>query len=755
MLSNAFMKFVVTFIYAGLLTMLFGLNNALAQTASPTAISALQCINPALITPVPRVLSTDSNAIMVSADSAKILLNQRAQFTGNVNIESPAGQIFADSATITDNGNGVVAVGQVGFINDQLEVTSESISLNSNTNSFIIDNARYQLANINGNGLSETISVSAQGGLSLDTVSFTTCPLSQQDWAIKASEINIGQSGTLGQAFNTRFYVAGVPVLYLPYFAFPVTSQRQSGLLFPEITSSSTNGIDISQPFYWNIAPNYDATITPRILTNRGIQLNTQFRYLTEQQQGTVTLEYLASDDEFMTNDPRYFFRLQHQGQLTDNLEWFIDFNDISDDNYIVDFGSDFYNRADTYVNRTVGWIYHSKNLSLRTTFQDFDVMGENTNNYRALPHISVDYSHAVNDHWFLDVHSELSYFDNQNPNLPTATRAHIAPTLRYSQISAATEVSADFTWLSTHYQQSNVLQSNLSESVNRNIGQARLYAAAFFERPQSLTNTKGILTLSPQIQYLYTSYAEQDDIGLYDSARLLNNVNGLFRGQAFSGLDRISDNNQLTIGITARILDAQSQQRGAMSIGQIFYFDNSKLLNNTINDQRSALAAEFDFRLSQRWFAHSQLQLSTNADKVERSSVALEYRKDAQSLIQLSHRFVRDLSQETINQLGLSAAWPINEQWQWVGRWYKDRTLSRTIEAYAGLQYESCCWSVRLIAQRHLANRYTNDNIQDISQFDSGVALQFSFKGLSSSRRNNNMLQEGMFGYRQPYLIN
>ncbi len=749
------MKFVVTFIHAALLILLLEHTDVSAQTTPPPGIAALQCVNPALFAPTPRVLPPHSNAIMVSADSAQIQLNQRAKFTGNVNIDSPNGQIYADTATITDNGNGVVAVGQVGFINDQLQVTSESIALNSDTSSFVIDNAQYQLASINGNGLAETISVSGQDGLSLQTVSFTTCPLNQQDWAIKASEINIGQAGTLGQAFNTRFYVAGVPVLYLPYFAFPVTSQRQSGLLFPNITSSSANGIDYSQPFYWNIAPNYDATITPRILTNRGIQLNTEFRYLTKQQQGSVTVEYLASDDEFVNNDPRYFFRLQHQGHLTENLQWFIDFNDISDDNYIVDLGSDFYNRADTYVNRALGWLYHTDNLSVRATFQDFDVIGENANNYRALPHISADYTLALSQRWFMDVHSELSYFDNQNPELPTATRAHIAPTLRYSNTSAATELSADVTWLSTYYQQKQLGNSGLSESVNRNIGQARLYAAAFFERPQSLTASTGVITLSPQIQYLYTSYAEQDDIGLYDSARLLNNVNGLFRGQAFSGLDRISDNNQLTIGLTTRILDRQSQERAALSIGQIFYFDDSKLLNDVSENQRSALAAEFDFRLSQRWFAHSQLQLTTKADKVERSSVTLEYRKNAQSLVQLSHRYVRDLSRETINQLGLSAAWPINEQWQWVGRWYKDRSLSRTIEAYAGLQYESCCWAVRLIAQRHLANRYTNDNIQDINQFDSGIALQFSFNGLSSNRRNNNMLQEGMFGYRQPYLVN
>lgn len=748
------MKFAVTFFLAAIFGIVSG--NAQAQAISEP-VDLLQCANPALFSPETLTQNTlfDPDAVVVTADSATMTLTQRAQFSGNVNIISARGQIFADEAIVTDNGNGVVAVGEVGFVNEQLQVMSESISLDGVSDSFLINNARYQLASINGNGLAEQISISGKSGLTLDSVSFTTCPLTQQDWSIKASQLNIGEAGNLGQAFNTRFYVAGVPVLYLPYFAFPVTSQRQSGLLFPNISSSSTNGVDISQPFYWNIAPNLDATLTPRLMTNRGVQFNSEFRYLTEHQQGELTLEYLASDNDYINNDARYFLRLQHQGNVSENLQWYVDFNQISDENYIVDLGSDFYNRADTYVNRAIGWLYHSPNLTVQTTFQDFDVIGETTNNYRALPQIALDYTHTLNPNWRVDVHSELSYFDNHNPQLPTATRAHFAPTLSYNNVTPGTQLSADLTWYSTYYQQRNLGASELAPNVNRNIGQARLFGAAFFERSQSLTDTQGIITLEPKIQYLYTSYAEQNQIGLYDSAQLLNNVNGLFRGQAFSGLDRISDNNQLTIGVTSRIMDGQNQERASFSLGQIFYFDESRLLNQTQTVENSALAAEFDFRLSQRWFAHSQLQLSTQIDKVERSSVSLEYRKDTQSLIQLSHRYVRTLSQETINQMGLSAAWPLSEHWQWVGRWYKDRSLSRTIEAYVGLQYDSCCWSVRFIGQRNLANRYSNDGLQDTNQFDSGIALQFSFKGISSNRRNKSMLQDGMFGYRQPYLIN
>lgn len=282
-----------------------------------------------------------------------------------------------------------------------------------------------------------------------------------------------------------------------------------------------------------------------------------------------------------------------------------------------------------------------------------------------------------------------------------------------------------------------------------------RLYGNVIFERQQEWAGQQSTLTMEPQFQYLYTSFEEQSDIGLYDTTILLNDVDGLFRGQEFTGLDRISDNNQITLGLTSRLLDSDNRERMVVSVGQIFYLSDNKVAAAAKDEDSSAIAAELDLRLGQRWLAHTDIQITSESDKVERSSISLEYRRDESSLIQLSHRYVRNLSDEIIDQIGLSASWPINDNWHWVGRYYRDMNLSRSIESYFGLQYESCCWALRFVAQRHLSNRFDGGGAQSINEFDSGVALQFIFKGIGSQRSNRSMLEDGMFGYRQPYVLN
>ena len=167
------------------------------------------------------------------------------------------------------------------------------------------------------------------------------------------------------------------------------------------------------------------------------------------------------------------------------------------------------------------------------------------------------------------------------------------------------------------------------------------------------------------------------------------------------------------------------------------------------------ALAAELDWQLGSKWFVHTKAQLSTLTEKVERSSLALEYQLSDSKVVQINHRYVRELSNEEINQVGITASWPLAKNWHWVGRWYHDLNKHRTIESYGGVQYESCCWAMRLVVQRHLSNRFDINGIQSTNEFDSGVGFQFIFKGLGGSSSNRAMLKDGLFGYRQPYLLN
>ena len=294
-----------------------------------------------------------------------------------------------------------------------------------------------------------------------------------------------------------------------------------------------------------------------------------------------------------------------------------------------------------------------------------------------------------------------------------------------------------------------------LDASVSRTIGQGRLYGSLIFEQENLVLDSQYLFTIETKAQYLYTSFEEQDNIGLYDATPLLTTFNNLFRGQEFTGLDRINDNNQITLGATARLVDQQNREKLTLSVGQIFHLQNSKLISSVREDNRSALAAEFDWQVNQRWFLHSDIQVATRTQKVERVSVATEYRIDDNKLIQMNHRYIRDLSGEEINQFGVTASWPINEKWHWVGRVYRDANLSRTTESFTGIQYDSCCWALRVTYQRSLSNRFNASGLRTTDEFESGIALQFIIKGIGSRKSNSDILEQGMFGYRQPYVLN
>lgn len=697
------------------------------------------------------------NQIQVKAQRAEIQQDTIALFAGNVDINNSKAQITADKARIDKQKTELNASGNVSYRDKSMQVKSSDVKLNTESGSLKMSDTTYQLTQFSGRGSASQIDISQSEGVTLSDVSYTTCPEGAEDWRIEASSISIEEGELWGESINTVFYVKDIPVLYLPYFVFPVSDQRQSGFLFPEIANSTSTGVSYEQPFYWNIAPNFDATISPRAMSNRGVQLKTEFRYLTEQHTGQVNLEYLPDDRELGGNQDRYFYRYFHTGKLSENWLLNVDFNGLSDDNYIVDLGSDYYNRADTHLYRTFSLNYYAENLDFSMSFRDFEIIGDHPTNYRALPEMKLNYVSDLTAGLEFRLNSELAYFDNQMVDQPRATRFHFAPSLALPLRAQWGEFLAEATLLNTYYRQDNIENTELEKEVNRTLGQGRIFGALYFERQANWFGESMQQTLEPKIQYLYTSFKEQNTIGQYDTTTLLNNFNGLFRGQEFTGLDRISDNNQVTVGLTSRLLDKNNREQFKLSLGQIFYLEDNRLLAATKDDDRSALASELDWQIGSKWSTRSELQLSTKTDKVERSSVSFTYQLSEDKLLQLSHRFVRNLSGEMIDQFGVTASWPLSRDWHWVGRWYKDLSTQRTIESYTGVQYESCCWSISLIAQRHLSNRFDTIGLQSTEEFESSINLKFKFKFSGGEGRTGRreMLEDGLFGYRQSYLIN
>jgi len=721
-----------------------------------------QCkVNTPYIAPesLPQLKLADDR-VKVSADHTTIEFPNQLHYSGNVTFQQKDKFIRANKAQYNELQNIFAASGDLHFQDKRLTLTSDYLTTSLDGKNTELQNSKYWFNNSMIHGSSDSFRVDDGRYLVLENAIFTTCPSDTPDWALRAKEIKIDTSEAWATIRQATLEVFDVPVFYFPYLTLPISDKRSSGFLYPSIGSNTKNGLEISTPFYWNIAPNYDMTITPRLMTERGVQLNTEFRYLTNGQQGLLNFEYLNDDRSY--DDSRYLFFWQHNGKVTENWRLGTNFTHVSDDNYFNDVGSKYGNKTDNQLVKNIDIAYYDEDWSLNIRVQDIQVLGQQLKPFQLLPQISFHSDNNLLGRYFeYDVFSEFTYFKKTDKVIQKTARLHVEPTLRlpihYSAGKFITETKLMQTWYQQYHEE------EADKSISRTLPQFRMYADVEFERDLKL-KPGFTQTLMPQIQYLFVPYEAQDSIRLYDTALLRDDYPGLFRARRFSGLDRIIDTNQITLGMTTVVKDANNRPRLTASIGQTFYLETSKMTQQTGEvgqtfPDRSALAGEVSYSLNNRWAVSHALQLNEARNDITQSKSTLDFRIHDSKLVQLSHRYVKDISDDKINQLGIKAIWPINNEWTFVGNYYRDLQLNRTIETFTGLQYESCCWSVRVQVYRQIQAQFVdgiNNNVLANEKFDTGISFNFSIKGLGSKESTNasEMLGGGLFSYRRPYYL-
>jgi len=710
----------------------------------------------------------DPNApYVVKADLVQATQGERASFNGNVEFSQGARVLKAENTVLDEQAQTLEANGKIEFQDNLVSVKSDTFSANLKDNKAKLNSAEYQLFEQQGHGQAKNLTINDQKNVSLEDASYTACPPDDISWEIRAQKIDIDTEREWATTRNATVRLFDVPVLYLPYFSYPIGDQRHSGFLFPSISTSTKNGVDISAPYYWNIAPNFDATITPRLMTRRGVQLQNEFRYLLGQHSGLINADYLPNDD--LLDRDRYLLHWEHQGQYQRHWRFNSDYSKISDDNYFNDLGDDLGKLNENQLIQTGSVGYHTKNWYSQVLVQDFQVLGNTEQPHTLLPQLSF-----VGD-WDLNWHnlqagfsSELSNFDHSDPSLYTAQRLHLEPSLSLPYVVPAGFFQADFALMHTYYRQDQGNDINyryLAASTSRTLPKLSLHGGLNFDRDTLWFGENYTQTLEPVIKYLYIPYTNQDDIGLYDTASLQQDYYGLFRDQRYSGLDRIADANQITLGVHSRFLSANNQETLRLSLGQIIYFEPSEttLVPNSdySSSSSSALAFEMDANIREDWYGHTGLQIDTREGRLNKANAAIEWRPETEKLVQLNYRY--SLADETmigdVNQLGSKVAWPITPTISAVGSYYRDMILDRSIESYLGVQYNACCWGIRLTYQRGLQSTYVdyNSNIDRVGEFDTSVRLDFEIKGLGGSdpSARERMLEGGNFKYGRPFYLN
>ena len=751
--------------------------SALANAEDAPTVLAAQCIAPpswyvAETAPndVAPALRRAATAVMITADQVDVIRNQRATYLGNVQMSHAQQQLHTERAVFDQSTGLFEASGGLVFQDDQVAVRGESIIAQPDANAATIQELEYYLRGTAARGYAGQLAIAQHDALSqlqFSQASFTTCPEDRPAWEIRAAQINMNEGEGWGIARGAQIRLFDIPVMYIPRFSFPISDERKSGLLYPTIRNSGRNGLEVEVPYYFNLAPNYDATLAPRIMTERGFMMVAEGRYLDQAQRGQVNLEYLHNDSSRSSDASRYFWRVEHETQINSNWSTYIDASQVSDVNYINDFGSDFANRADAHLYRRGQADYVNQNWQAWLQIEDFQLLGPYQSPFRTIPRLNASYATGAPgaQGFRFDWHNELTRFERQDGSPEQATRFHTDPGMTYLMRRPGWEWSAEGRMLLTHYEQDLIENDTLvARSISRAVPEFRLHGQLNLERDFNFANIRGLQTLQPQAQFLYTPYRDQRDIGVFDSVPLQDDYNGLFRKRRFSGLDRIADANQLTLGASSSIFDQRAEELLRFSVGQIFYFSDSEtqLFDATtqVTDNTSELAAELDFRISSRWYFNSSIQYDNQLDSMQKSRSALEYRKNENNLVQLNFRQLRGLTgtETDVEQLGVLGTWQLNPQWSVAGHWYRDLNNSATLDANLGVQYASCCWAIRVSAYRRI-----DRNFEDIragqtitpAPFDNGISIQFVITGLSvDSTGLAGMLQQGVFGYRRPFYL-
>ena len=718
---------------------------AAAQTAAgdtplacETSLGARLDLDAALI---PEVEAEEENApieFLTGSLEARLLENPGAELRGGVVLRRGSRLAGADEADIDPLTRSLYLNGNVRYEDPATQILANSAEFSYDAGVVRFSGAEFSLGGNAARGSAGLFQITEDGYLDLDGVTYTTCPPESEDWLLIARTIDLDTQRGVGTARGIKMRFKGVPILYAPYISFPISEARKTGLLTPEIGSSGRGGTEIRAPVYWNIAPNYDATITPRWLSRRGLQLQSEFRYLTEKNRGVLYGEYLPDDD--VTGETRYLGRVNHRTEFNPRWLNLIEFTEVSDRQYFEDLGGSLSATTIVNLNRFLRFDYFGKNLRFFGRVQDFQTIDEaivpEDEPYTRLPQL------VLNGLWpekrtglALSFDSELVNFDRVGV---TGWRFNAAPGLSWRLERPGWFVKPEVKWDYTTYRLSNT-EPDQFEEPDRSLPITSLDMGMTFER--SFQDGNLLQTIEPRILYVNIPFRDQDGLPVFDTITPDVNLVQLFRKNRFLGVDRIGDTEQVSIGITARTLDLGSGREIIQAtLGQTRYLgDRNVTLPGAPVDleETSDYIAEIrflTFRNVNFDFAH---QWGTRERGTTRSEARVQWRPANNKILNFSYRFRRD----ALEQGDVSVAWPIASNWSFVGRYNYSFRDGEALEQFFGLEYESCCWGLRVVSRRFISRR---DGTRDTT-----IGLQLVLKGMASvGTAADRLLENGILGY-------
>ena len=706
----------------------------------------------------------------VAAAQGKVMFTDQATANGNPStIPSQAGNIQSNNAknnktSLTDKASkgGLIGV-------------ADSLNYNTETGQSTAKDVAFASVELQAHGYAKRLNRPNETQYELDEVMFSTCPPTNRKWQFDAKSIDLDTETGRGEAYNTTFRIADVPVFYLPYFNFPIDNRRSSGFLLPNASISSESGLEVDVPYYFNLAPNYDATLNTRVYTNRNPMLSGEFRYLTEEYgEGIFNGSYLPNDKEYDGEDrSSLFYEHYWSSKSIPRLSGDAKYSYVSDADYLNDF--DTLGLSDNTLNlpRSARVNYYNDYVNGELKVETFQTLDAITNNgqvlqdkdkpYSRLPQLKLDYRLPWAKSFDITGVSDTAYFkksiDDGSENEKSGTRI-------YNKLSAVYPMERSWGYIKpklslqhlyTSYDEDSLADNELNKddgSQSVLVPQASIDAGLHFYQAGSPFGAfddtlGGYRLLSPRLKYTYSPYKDQNEIPNFNTRVASINYEQLFSDSWFLGHDRLQDLHAFTPGINYRYIDATGVTRFDGSIAEQFYIDDGRV---TLDEEKPILTSSSSgmvWDTSTQPYNNVWIDMSgalTNSYDLNYITTELRYQPSDNSLFNVG--FVKRMRDENTDQLPLSAftasaVFPINNNWRVLAQGQYDYNRDKMLDSLIGVDYEDCCFGFAVYGRRY----YNDLNIKD--KPTQAIMAEIRLNGLGSgSSRLTRLLSDKVLGF-------
>jgi len=695
------------------------------------------------------------NDILIEGDSLESILDRKLRASGNALISKGNQSITADFIEYDQISEELYAKGQITITTPDLELKGSELEMSLAENTGSIANGSF-VANINENtpsrfnkelrGTATKIFLEGEDKKKLENAKVTTCDAGQNEWFITSDETIIDQSSGNIKAKHATLALKGVPIMYSPYVDFSTTSQRKSGWLLPTAGSTTTSGFETSIPYYFNLSPTHDATLTSRYMEKRGLQFDGEFRYLSKNYKGTSEIQYLNKDRD-ADIDNRYLLDIKHQHNFGNGFSGTVEYEKVksNDNNYFADMSTSIAVTSQVSLRQTAHLDYKktddSSDIEGSLKVQEFQNL-TSASPYELKPSFNLSYKKDWEDKadqsLFLQTGADFSYdqFDTGNnaaKNIATGSRIASTPSVSFPMEASFGFLKPKMIANLRHYDLDDASTSQKSLAIPT----VSLDSGLYLDRPFKLSGYNFTQTLEPRIFYTYTPYEDQSDIPYFDTSLNELNTTTIFQENQFSGKDRVMDTNAITTALTTRVIDDSGYDWMLLTMGQRFYLSDRKVLeedryaNSSYKGDKSDFLVGAQANLTKSLKITSDYEYNFSEDTTNKFTAAARFRPEPGKVLNASYRMVLNPSsgKYDVKQYLLSGQWPLSSGWSALASYNYDIYERQDIESMVGAEYDAGCWSAQMMFHRlQLATSETSTDtfflmleIGDLGSFGQG----------------------------------